>query len=309
MSEIKPKVAIIILNWNRPKDTVDCLASLAKLNTKGWQPAIYVVDNGSTDNSIEQFKKIKKPDFSIVENGKNLGFAQGNNEGMKVAIKEGADYVIVLNNDTVVDKDLVMGILKGFIKDRNIGVLCPKIYFASGFEFHKDRYKKDELGKVIWYAGGNIDWNNIYASNHGVDQVDTGQFDKQIDTDFATGCCMVAKREVLKKIGYFDERYFMYLEDVEYSQRAREAGFRVVYSPYGILWHKVAQSSGIGGGLNDYFISRNRLLFGYKHASFRTKLALFRESIKLLLTGREWQKKGVRDYYIGRLGKGSKIKS
>ena len=97
----------------------------------------------------------------------------------------------------------------------------------------------------------------------------------------------------------------MYFEDTDLSQRLKLAGKKIVYDPSGVIWHKVAQSSGIGSNLNDYFTTRNRMLFGMKYASFRTKIALLRESVRLLISGRKYQKQGIKDFYLGRFGKGS----
>ncbi len=304
------KVSIIILNWNRKKDTVECLESIKKLQISNYELEIVVVDNASSDGSqkaVEQiFKTITKKNVSCkqIRNKANLGFAAGNNVGMRHSLDSGADYLLVLNNDTEVDKGLIVKLLEVAKEYPKAGAIAPKIYFAKGFEFHK-RYKKQDLGKVIWYAGGDMDWNNIYGANHGVDEVDKGQFEKTKETDFATGACMLLRSEALKGTGLFEEKYFMYLEDADLSQRLKRKGWEVLYTPKTEIWHKVAQSSGIGSDLNDYFITRNRLLFGMRHAALRTKLALIRESIKLLLTGRKWQKTGIRDFYLGRFGKGS----
>ena len=304
MSNNAPKVFVIILNWNRPHDTVACLNSLEKTQVKGFNYSAIVVDNGSTDNSVSMFEKINNQKLIIIKNKNNLGFAEGNNVGIKEALDRGADYVVILNNDTLVDPGLISELLKAFQEEPKAGLISPKIYFARGFEFHK-RYKEVELGRVIWYAGGDIDWKNVYGANHGVDEVDEGQFDKTYETDFATGACFMAKAEVLKRVGLFNKEYFMYFEDADLSQRMKKAGWKVLYSPKGKLWHKVAQSSGIGGELNDYFITRNRMLFGLKYAPLRAKLALLRESLKLITKGRKWQNVGIRDFYLGRLGKGS----
>jgi GT2 family glycosyltransferase len=241
--------------------------------------------------------------LQLIKNKSNLGFAGGNNVGMRYALEHGADRVMVVNNDMIVDKDLLVYLIKAI--NENVGILSPKIYFAKGFEFHKEKYKKDELGRVIWYAGGEIDWDNVYGNNIGVDEVDRGQFDKKRELDFATGACCLFNAKVLREVGLFNEKFFMYFEDVELSVRIKETGYKIFYIPKAVVWHKVAQSSGIGSGLNDYFTTRNRLLFGMKYASMRTKLALERENIKLLLTGRKWQKVGIRDYYMHRFGKGS----
>lgn len=298
-----PKVFIIILNWNQPDLTIECLESVKKLRTENCELKTIIVDNGSTDKSIEKLNAKSK--IVMLETGENLGFAGGNNVGIEHALEHGADYVMLLNNDTVVDAGLVEGMLKTFKEHPKTGAVSPKIYFAKGYEFHKKRYKKSELGNVIWYAGGDLDWKNVYGSNHGVDLVDHGQFDEVKEIDFGTGCCILVPSEVIQKVGMLDEKYYLYLEDADWCQRIKNAGYQVLYTPNGYLWHKVSQSSGIGSGLNDYFITRNRLLFGMKYAPLRTKVALFREGLLFMSNGRTWQKMGARDFYLGRFGKGS----
>ncbi len=150
-----------------------------------------------------------------------------------------------------------------------------------------------------------MDWGNVYGENRGVDEVSSNKFNKVEQIDFATGACMFLNTDCLKEVGMFDEHYFMYLEDADLSVRIKKKKWKVLYVPKGILWHKVAQSSGIGSDLNDYFITRNRLMFGMRYAPIRSKLALIKESIKFLLTGRKWQKRGVLDFYSGNFGKGS----
>ena len=297
-------VAVIILSWNRKDDTIETIRSLVKCNTKGFRLEILVVDNGSADDSVEAIRKLKIKNLKLKINKSNLGFAEGNNIGMRDALKRGFDYIALLNDDTSVDVNLVKNIIVEHKNHPDAGAISPKIYFAKGFEYHK-KYTDSELGKVIWYAGGDIDWNNIYGSNHGVDVVDHGQFDKVRETDFATGCFVMYKANVLKEVGLYDKRFFAYMEDADHAQRIKKAGYKVLYSGKGWLWHKVSQSSGIGSELNDYFLTRNRMIFGMRYASLRTKFALLRESIKLLLSGRKWQKIGIKDYYLGNLGKGS----
>lgn len=300
------KVAVIILNWNQPELTAECVKSVVASNKKNLECEIVIVDNASSAKSLERLKTLlHATDYILLVNEVNKGFAGGNNVGIKYALENRADYVIVLNNDTRADRLLISQLVSNAVKDSKIGLVSPKIYFENGFEFHKDRYKNEELGKVIWYAGGKIDWNNIYGSPRGVNEIDKGQFDGFGGTDYATGTCMLIARGLIEKVGMFDERYYMYYEDTDLSERAKKSGFKVIYDPSAVVWHKVAQSSGIGSGLNDYYITRNRMLFGMKYARLRTKLALIRESIKLLLRGRLWQEIGIRDYYLGNLGRGS----
>lgn len=299
-----PKVLVIILSWNRKKDTIETLESVSKSIVSGFELEILVVDNASRDGTVEKIKKLF-PKVHLIVNYTNLGFAEGNNIGMKYGLKNGFDYIALLNNDTKVDKNLIKNVFNEHLKYKKAGAITPKIYFESGFEFHKGKYKPSELGKVIWYAGGIMDWKNVYGSNRGVDEVDKGQFDQVLETDFYTGCFVMYKKEALKSVGLYDKRYFTYLEDADHSQRLKQSGWKVLYSPSGILWHKVSQSSAIGGELNDYYLTRNRMLFGLKYAPLWTKQALIRESVKLLLNGRKWQRIGIRDFYLGNFRKGS----
>jgi len=302
-----PKVSIIILTWNSIGLTLEVLKDIGKLDTKGILIETIVVDNGSTDKTQEKLRGYKLPNmpFKLIRNKENLGFAEGNNIGMRDALKRGTDYVLLMNNDVIVPRNLVVQLIKVAENDNKIGLLAPKMYFAKGYEFHKKRYSNKDLGKVIWYAGGMIDWDNIYSSHKGVDEVDKGQYDKQEETDVVNGACALIRKEVIKNVGYLDKNLFLYWEDADYSQRARKKGWKVVYTPKTHLWHKVAQASGIGSDLNDYFLTRNRMIFGMRYARLRTKLALIRESFKLLVSGRKWQKIGTRDFYLGRFGKGS----
>lgn len=302
------KVFVVILNWNGIKDTLECLKSVRRLQSTGYSLQAIVVDNKSTDNSVATLKKqkgIRHQSITLLENKENLGFAGGNNIGIRYALKSGADFVLILNNDTIVDKNLLIRLIEAAEKHKSAGILSPKIYFAEGFEYHKDKYKDSERGKVIWYVGGIMDWNNVVGSNYGVDDVDLGQYHITREIDFATGACMFIRRTAIERVGYFDEKYFLYLEDADFSIRAKQKGFKVLFVPDAHLWHKVSQSSGIGSELNDYYITRNRLLFGLKYAPIRAKLALLRESIKFLITGRKWQKQGVIDFYQWNFGKGS----
>ncbi len=297
-------VYVVILNYKGGEKTVACLESLAKnKKTKEIKIEIVVVDNASNDGYLDIIKK-KFPYVIFIENEKNLGFTGGCNEGMRYGINHDADFVMLLNNDTEVSENLI-GNLVGAANGENVGGVLPKIYFAKGFEFHKDRYKNSDLGKVIWYAGGEMDWDNLIGHNIGVDEVDQGQFDVKKETDLATGCCFLIKTEVLNKIGLFDDKFFLYYEDADLTQRIKKAGYKILYEPKAVMWHINAGSSGSGSILQDYYITRNRLLFGERYAPIRTKVALIRESFKILASGRPWQKKGVRDYYLRRFGRGS----
>ncbi|MDP1721735.1 MAG: glycosyltransferase family 2 protein [Candidatus Gottesmanbacteria bacterium] len=308
---IKSYVAIILVNWNGKKDTLECLASLRQVKSQKSPPKVdqplaekvkvIVVDNGSTDGSVEAIRN-NFPDVEVIETGRNLGFSGGNNAGIRRAREQGADFVWLLNNDTVVDKNALTTLIDA-CRDSRVGIAGSKIYFASGREYHKERYQETELGKVIWYAGGFIDWENMYASHRGVDEVDKGQYDKTEETLFVTGCSMMVRKEVFEKIGLFDEKFFAYLEDLDYCLRAKRAGYKLLYAPQSVVWHKNAGSSGVGSETHQYYMTRNRLLMGMRYASIRTKFALAREALRFFVTGPSTHRKAVVDAFTGRWGK------
>lgn len=264
-----PQVAVIVLNFNGLKETQDCLASLRRVNQNSFNLKIIVVDNASQDGSVEALSNLK--DIELIQSQKNLGFAGGMNLGIKFALNQRCDFVIIMNNDTYVDPDFITNMLKS---TGEADIISPKIYFAPGFEFHKQRYKKSDLGKIIWYAGGEIDWQNIVGKHLGVDELDRGQFKKTF-ISLATGCCMMVSSSTFNKIGYLDEKYFMYLEDMDFCHRAQKAGLKILFEPEAFIWHKNASSAGGSGSkLQDYYITRNRLYFAFKYAKFKTKIAL-----------------------------------
>ena len=297
------KIAFITVNFHSDDDTFQVVSELEK-NTipQGIELVIYVVDNSRSAILKEQLQEY--PHAKYLESPGNVGFARGNNMGLKKAISDEADIIVLINNDTVLPRDLVLNILSSPITDDNVGVVGGLIYFAKGFEF-ENKYSKNDLGKVIWYAGGKYDWNNVYASHIGVNDVDKGQYKDIQETDFITGCLFITKTDILKKVGVFDERYCLYFEDSDLGLRIKNAGFKLLIDPRIKIWHKVAQSSGIGSSLNDYFLTRNRLVFGMDYASTRTKLALLREAVKKLFIGTPAQKTAVSDFFLRRFGWGT----
>lgn len=296
------KIAVVIVSYNVKEDLLACFSSLEKLSPSGYQLKIFVVDNDSADGSVQA---IKSRNIVLLESKVNLGFAGGNNLGIKQALAWEANFVLVLNPDTIVDKSLIKEFLERVKINPKIGIIGPKIYFAPGYEFHKDRYGQKERGKVIWWAGGKMDWNNVVTKHIGVDEVDGNQYNVAGETETIPGTAMFIRREVFEKIGFFNEKYFLYFEETDFCRRAKAAGFKLWYEPKAIIWHKNAQSSGIGSDLQDYYITRNRLLFGFKYAPLRSKFNLLEEAVKLVVSGRPWQKRGVLDFLFGRFGQGS----
>jgi len=296
------KAAIVTVDYNEHKHTFELLDTLGLINKTGLEVLTIVVDNGSKEplssENVEAYK-----DTILLPTGINLGFAGGYNRGMKYAVSWGADYVVVLNNDTLVtDKEFLQKLLSVFQDQKKAAIVSPKILFAPGYEFHKERYDNKDKGKVIWYAGGKFDWDNVYSTHRGIDEVDIGQYDSVEKTGFISGCCFMVKREVLEKVGYFDERLFAYFEDNDFVNRIEKAGFEKWYCGEASVYHKVSQTTGVGSVFTDYLLTRNRLYIGFRYAKKRTKFALIREAIKQLISGRQAQKRGIIDFIFGRYG-------
>ena len=300
------RVAIIIVNYNGWQDTIDCLKSISHLNLPDIKLHTVVIDNDSSNDSYDQLtefitKEEELVNVELVKLSSNLGFSGGTNVGIKSAIAQDDDYIMLLNNDTTVDLDLVTELVKA--ANKKAGIVVPKIYFAKGYEYHKGRYTKAEQGKVIWYAGGQIDWNNMYASHRGVDEVDKGQYDVKEQTEFASGCCMLVSREVFDEVGYLDDDLFLYLEDLDFCLRSIKEGYEIIYKPKAMVWHKNASSSDKPGSkLHQYYLTRNRLIVGMRYAPIRTRVALLKESLKFFQKGGVLRK-AVRDYYLYNWGK------
>ncbi len=298
------RISIAILHFGKIETTNKCLDSISKLNTDKIDLSVFVVNN-DPGVVFPEIKSLGKTSIVVVNNKVNNGFSGGHNQGFEFSLKNNSDYHVVLNNDVTLDKDIIIEMVNCFKNNENVGIVSPKIYFSKGDEYHKNRYKKSDLGKVIWYAGGLTDWDNLINKHRGVDEVDEGQYEDDIETGFATGACAMLPAKIIKKIKGFDERYFLYYEDGDLNMRIKDAGYRSYYCAKAKMWHKNAASSSSGSTLQDYYISRNRMLFGFSYAPLRTKIALSRESFKMLTSGRKWQKIGIRDFYMRRFGKGS----
>ena len=225
----QPLTEIIILNWNGKDDTIECLRSLSKISYKN--KIITVVDNASTDGSINAIKE-EFPSLNMIENDSNLRYAGGNNIAIKNGLKGEASLFLILNNDTIINKNFLDLLVKTAESDRNIGIVVPKIYYH------------EEMGK-IWYAGGFVNFvtGNIY--HRGLRKSDTEGFDEVREVDYATGCCMLIKREVFEKVGY-----------------------KVMFEPRSFIWHKV--SSATGGGLTAFKI-QHRIRSGFRFFALYAK--------------------------------------
>jgi len=228
-SRMAPKIAVIVLNWNGKALTLDCVRSLLEIQTPNVETV--VVDNASSDGSAEAVRQSFGDQVTVIVNDDNLGFAAGNNVGIQFALRNGADFVLLLNNDTVVDTDLINGMLRPFEADATVGITGPKIYYFD---------PPDQ----IWFAGGELFLARGVSRHIGIRETDRGQFDEQRVVDYVTGCALMARREVFELAGFLDPSYVAYYEDADLCMRARRAGFSIVYAPEGKVWHKISASTG-----------------------------------------------------------------
>ena len=248
----EPRVSIIILNWNGLDDTIECLESLKKITYNNYE--VIVVDNASSGNDVSVLKKKFGKYISVIENDKNYGFAEGNNIAIRRVMKEGkSKYVLLLNNDTVVDPHFLDELVKTAECDPKIGIVGPKIYYY------------DEPDK-IWLSGGKI---NLYLGkpNHYYkDYKETELITRNIELEHITGCAFLIKKELFEKIGIFDKMFFCYLEETDFCFRARKLGYRIFWVGESKIWHKISRSS--VGNMSVYYLARNRLIFMANNSSF-----------------------------------------
>lgn len=246
-----PKVYIVVLNWNGALDTLGCISSLKNIDYPYYE--IVVVDNGSTDDSVKRIRR-EHPDIKIIEVGKNLGYTIGNNIGIKYAIDKFAEYVLVLNNDTLVRPDFLKKLIDKTAEHEDYTIFSPQIRLYP---------KKD----FLWYAGGRIFWpaasTQLFCRNK---KLSSSSIKKPTEVNFVTGSAMLVRAEVFKKIGGFDGKFFCYFEETDWQARAMKKGFKIMYIPESIIYHKVARASGGEGNPKmQYYFFRNNLLFARKN--------------------------------------------
>lgn len=287
-------VCIILVNWNGWRDTVACLESCAALR---YAPRhVIVVDNGSTDGSVARLRE-RFPELHIIDTGANLGFASANNVGMHAAFAMGAAYVWLLNNDTVVDPDALGGLVNAMRADRSVAMACSRIRYF-------------DRPQVLWYAGGFLSPRWGWSMHRGAEETDVGQYEAVGDVDFATGCSLLARADAVRAIGPMDEHYFLYWEDVDWSTRALACGWRVVYVPDSLVWHKLGGSTQLTQRHRNWrYEGRNRLRFYARQRPTRlprVMLASLLNAGYLLARGRRRDAfallEGMADAALGRRG-------
>jgi GT2 family glycosyltransferase len=250
-----PKVAIIILNWNGLKDTIECLESLQKITYPNYE--VIVVDNGSQGNDVEVLKEKYGDYIHIIENDKNYGFSEGNNIGIRYALGKGVDYVLLLNNDTIVDAEVLSELVEAAQGDEKIGMVQPKIY----------RYY--EPGKIDYNEAGLLTPVTFYLGMARIRLLlGKGQFEKTRRIHYPSYCCVLIKRKVLEDVGLLDPHYFFggYM-DMDLSHRSLRSGFLHLVLANARIWHKGSSSIGRKAPVLWYLCTRNKVFFARKNFS------------------------------------------
>lgn len=263
---MKNALAVVTVVYQNYDVLSDFLKSLENQTNKNFK--LYIVDQSKDIKTIEHEGSLK---YKVIYS-QNKGYAHGVNIGLKEAEEDDFRHFCVINNDTFFENDFVDAVLKSLNRNKN-AVVGGKIYYAPGYEYHFDRYKNNERGKVLWYAGGYVDWKHALSFHRGVDEVDQGQYDKEKETDFITGTLVCFDRVILDRVGYWDESYFLYFEDADWCERAKQKGIKLIYDPSIVIWHKVSQSTGgSGSALHLKYQSRNQVRFALRYAPLKTKL-------------------------------------
>jgi GT2 family glycosyltransferase len=257
-----PKIIIILLNWNGKKDTLECLNSLAKVNYPNRQAI--VVDNGSTDGSIEEIRSVY-PMTPILENGENLGFAGGNNPGIEWALRHKAEWILLLNNDTTVAPDFLDAFLQAAHEKSKAKVLGAKI-----LRYHEPNVV-DHLGGMWNETKGEFDSQHCGETDH-------PYFNMQ-PVDYVCGAALFMHRSVPEKIGLLEPNFFLFWEETDFCYRAKRAGFEVWTAPEAKVWHKVSSSFTGGKPHMHYFWWRSRLLWIERNCSEKEKTNLYKRVI------------------------------
>ena len=243
MKTEKPLVSIISINYNAPEVTADMIRSLGEITYPNIE--IIIVDNASAKGDVDQLKK-DFPHIRLLKSTKNLGFAGGNNLGIRVAKGE---YIFLLNNDTVVTPGFLEPLIKKFHDYPDTGAVSPRIYYHH-------------TPNMLQFAGiSNINKYTTRSTGWGFRKIDEGQFNQDRESSFAHGAAMMVPRKVIEKVGLMCEAFFLYYEEMDWGQRIRNAGYKIFYVNNSVIYHKESIATGKGSPLKIYYMNRARIIY------------------------------------------------
>ncbi len=252
----QPKIGLVTVLYNGKEVLSDFFESVAKQTYKNF--IVYIIDNSPNDEAVTEAQRcvsLYNINAVFIKNNDNVGVAKGNNQGIKAALENECEYTLLINNDTVFKENLLQFLLNGML-ECNCEMIVPKMYYY------------DEPSK-IWCAGGDFKKINGYITVHyGENSIDDGKFKSPLRVNYCPTCCMMISKSVFYKIGFMDEKYFVYSDDADFCYRALQNRIALYTYPSALLWHKVSSST--GGILSDFYLyygHRNLLYFIKKHMS------------------------------------------
>jgi len=242
-------IGVITVTYNSAAVLPDFMESVLKQSYRDFR--LYVVDSCSSDETLAACAGYSDPRIVIIRNGANVGVAEGNNIGIRAAVTQGCGYVLLLNNDTVFDADLIATLHKG-LQRYQCDMVAPKILYY-------------DVADKIWSAGGGFSRLRGRSEHIGFNKRDNGGFDQAREVEFSPACCMLIRREVFERIGLMDPNYFVYFDDADFCVRALRAGVKLVYAPEAKLFHKVSSLIGHRSDISVRYVTRNHVYFALKH--------------------------------------------
>lgn len=249
---MQPKIGIIVLTYNQRQLTLQCLGFLAEVEYPRERLRIIVVDNASTDGTVQAVRD-QYPRAIVLETDENLGYAGGNNVGLRYALERAMDYVLILNNDAVLAPDSLAALIAAAERESHVGFLGPKVYHL------------EEPGRL--QSAGIVLDSCLRPHHRGQDELDEGQFESIAESDALSGCALFAGLHLIERIGPLDPRFFMYHEEIDWCLRARAAGFRNLYVPGAKVWHPKPQLRTTNTAFTTYYMARNHYLLLSKHGA------------------------------------------
>ncbi|MBD2201303.1 glycosyltransferase family 2 protein [Calothrix sp. FACHB-1219] len=248
------KVGVVTVTYNSSDVIDEFMDSMLKQTHKDY--ILYIIDNASADATLSKLSHYDDSRIVVVPNRENLGVAEGNNQGIKASLKHSCEHVLLINNDTVFEPELIEKLIAG-LTEYDCQMVVPKMMYH-------------EAPQLIWCAGGYFIPYKAYAGDHyGINQRDLGQYNQAKQITYSPTCCILINKQVFNLIGYMDEKYFVYYDDTDFCLRAMKAGLKLFYLPCAVLFHKVSSlTGGVESPFTIRYMHRNRVYYIRKHINW-----------------------------------------